>query len=237
MKRPLLFFLIQLLTGYLFSQADPVKVITENDMRDFTSGTPAVVTNMDALYEGVHGTPYLSEEWLTGDILFTDNKQINGVKLKYNVYKDELEYLNSTSGKSFVVQREQIKGFRIQEDLNRRYFEGYQLKAGKNNVSFVEVVYSGSIKLLVKHKKTFIPADYKGAYSSGVKYDEYKDDKEYYAVLQNGEICKIKLNRKQVLEMLSSKKDEIEKYISEKQPDLSNLDEVLKILTYFDNLN
>lgn len=237
MKQIALFTCLKLIILNLFSQAEPVKVITESDMRNLTSGTSAVITNMDALYEGVKGTPYYNREWTTGDILFTDDKQINHVKIKYNVYKDELEYLNKTSGHSFIVQRERIKGFLIMDSAGIKYFENIQVKPGKTEFTFAEVAYSGSVKLFIKYKKTFTAADYKGAYSSGIKYDEYKDDKDYYVTLSNCEITRIKLNKKQVLELLSAKKAEIEQYINDKNPDLSNHEDVVKIMTYYDSLN
>ncbi len=233
MRKIIPLLVIMLFITYLsFSQETPAKTYSENDIQMFVSGRPSVITNMDALYEGVHGTPYFSEKWLIGDIYLTDNSQIKQVSLRYNIYKDELEYMNKTSGKSFIIQRNKIKGFLLQAEDSIRTFESIKFKAGKPEENFTEVLYGGNINLLLQYKKIFTPANYKGAYSTGNKYDEYKDDQEYYLINSKGEVSKIKLSKKSITSALEEKEAEIQQYISSHSIDFSKLKDVLQLLTY-----
>jgi hypothetical protein len=216
---------------------DPVQRITEKELQSFSEGRPIVTTNMNALFEGVKGTPYFNEEWKTGDIYFTDGTEINQINIRYNIYKDELEFKNSTSGQAFKIDRARINGFRMNGPGNNLQFERFELDPGKSGEkSFIQVLYKGETMLLLKYKKQFIQADYKGAYSSGNKYDEYLDDKEYYLVKDNDTVRKIKLNRKSVLKALEDHQPALEEYASINKIDFTDPEDIIKLLSFYDSL-
>lgn len=214
----------------------PDQRITEYDLQSFTVGEPTLLTNMDALYEGVKGTPYLNEDFRTGDIYFTDGTGIVQINIRYNIYKDELEFKNSTSGIIFVIDRNKINGFRLNEPGDSLYFEYFDLKPDKRGEkSLVQILYKGKTVLLLKHKKLFIQADYKGAYASGEKYDEFQDDKDYYIVIDNEPIQKIRLNKKSVLKALGDNQSALKEFVSANKIDFNNTTEVAKLLKFYDS--
>ncbi len=171
-----------LLTTYAsaFAQPDQSMVRTEENLRNISRSAGFVMTtNMDELYEGIKGTPYLFDDWKQGNIYLNDNTYINDVNIKYNIYTDDVLYLNSTSGDSLIIDRSVIKSFEINDDNsgNMLLFREISLRADKKERNtFIKVIYEDKSKFIVKYTKTFIKADYKGAYSAGRKYDEYVDD-------------------------------------------------------------
>ncbi len=231
-----------LLTTYAsaFAQPDQSMVRTEENLRNISRSAGFVMTtNMDELYEGVKGTPYLFDEWKLGNIYLNDNTYINSVNIKYNVYTDDVLYLNSTSGDSLIIDRSVIKSFEINDDNsgNMLLFREISLRPDKKERNtFIKVIYENKSKFIIKYTKTFIKADYKGAYSAGRKYDEYVDDYQYYIVTNPDNPAKIKLNRKSVVKALSDREDKIMAYMNEHNLNLDNEDDIVELMKYYDSL-
>jgi hypothetical protein len=215
---------------------NPANRITERDLQSFSEGKFMPATNMDALYEGVKGTPYFNEEWLTGDVYFPDGTEIIRINIRYNIYSDELEFKNSTSGQTFIIDRNRISGFRFNEPGDSILFESFNFKPDTpEEKSFVQILYNGKTRFLLKHRKQFIPANYQGAYATGNKYDEYQDDKDYYLIRDDGSIEKIKLNRKSVMSALKDSQSVLKEFALNNKIDFTNPKDIIKILLFHDN--
>jgi hypothetical protein len=234
------FLLLVTTTTISFAQTDKTLVGTEENLRNISRLAGVVyTTNMDGLYEGIKGTPYLFNEWKKGNIYLIDNTYINDVSIKYNIYTDDILYLNSKSGDSLIIDRSLINSFEITGDNsnNLLLFKEISLRPYKKDKStFVKVLYDGKSKFIVKYAKTFIKADYKGAYSAGRKYDEYIDDQQYYIMKDDNTPAKIKLNKKSVTKVLSDKDDKIKSYLNEHKLALDNEDDVERLLQYYDSI-
>jgi hypothetical protein len=215
-------------------------VISEENLRNISKVSgPIYTTNMNALYEGVKGTPYLFNEWRLGNIYLKDNELIKNVKIKYNIYTDDLLYLNSTSGDSLIINRSVINKFEITNNQTDDLIlmEKINLKPEKSDKgTFVKVLYKDSSKFILKYSKMFIPANYKGAYPTGNKYDEYTDKQQYYLITGKDNITKIRLKKKSVIKVLSDREDEIKDFIREKDLRMDNVDDIISVLKYYDSL-
>lgn len=220
---------------HIYAQ-NPDQVITEYQLQSFLEGKLLFATNIESLYEGVKGTPYFNEEWKTGDVYFLDGTKIIQINIRYNIYQGELEFKNSTSGQIFVINRNMIDGFKINEQKDSLHFTYISLKPYKQgDKSIVQVLYEGKTRLLLKHKKAFKKADYQGAYAIGEKYDEYKDDKDYYLVTDSETIQKIRLNKKSVLKALGDNQSVLKEFASMNQIDFKNPGDILKLLVFYDS--
>lgn len=216
----------------------PVQKLTENDLQKLSRGSVITVPDVNSLYEGVKGTPYLTDKWEKGEIIFKNGTEIGNVKIRYNIYKDELEFMNSTSGKFFIIDRQQVEGFKLSIQDKILSFRNFNPKPEKNDeISFFMILYDGRVTLLLKYKKEFKPADYQGAYASGNRYDEYIDDHDYYFVNDTGNIEKIRLGKKSILSVLNNKEGEVKKYASENNISFSDEEDIVKLLTFYDSLD
>ncbi len=212
--------------------------LTERDLQDFSAGKYITTTSPDALYEGLKGTPYFNEKWQPGDVAFSDGTEIIQISIRYNVYKDELEFKNSTSGQTFIINRNIIDGFRFSDADDTVNFTYLSLNPEKHEEkSCVQVLYDGKTMLLLKHKKQFIKADYQGAYATGNKYDEYLNDHDYFLVKTDGSIQKMKLNKRSVLSALKNSQTELKEYALKNHIDFSDPEDVIQLLRFYDNQN
>lgn len=211
--------------------------LTERDLQDISAGKFIIAASPDALYEGVKGTPYFNEKWQPGDVAFSDGTGIIQISIRYNIYKDELEFKNSTSGQTFIIHRNIIDGFRFSDAGDTVNFKYFSLKPEKQEEkSCVQVLYDGKTMLLLKHKKQFIKADYQGAYAAGNKYDEYLNDIDYFLVKTDGPIQKIKLNKRSVLSALKNSQAELKEYALKNQIDFSDPEGIIRLLRFYDNM-
>ena len=112
------------------------------------------------------------------------------------------------------------------------------LKPGKTDKKvFVRVIYDGRTKLVLKYNKTFIRANYKGAYATGNKYDEYTDDYQYYIMKNTNTPVKIKLSKKSVVKALSDNEENVRAYLGEHQLNLNNEDDVAELVKFYDSIS
>lgn len=238
MKRLVLSILL-IIPAIVFGQDDNSMVKTEENLRNISRSAGMVMTtNMDELYEGIKGTPYLFDTWREGNIILKDSSLIRDINIKYNVYTDDVFYLNSTSGDSLIIDRYRIDAFEIKGDspADLLLFRDIRLKPGsKDKSTFARVLYNGETKLLIKYIKVFIKADYKGAYTAGRKYDEYTDNSQYY-IMKNNELNRIKLNKKAIIKVLADRENEVKSFIDKKGADPGNENDVINLLEYYDSL-
>ena len=242
MKKAFLIILQYLIVILSYSQTTHQSIVLseENLKRISKMSGPIYTTNMDELYEGVRGTPYLFNEWKPGNVYLRDNKLIKNVNIKYNIYTDDLLYLNSTSGDSLIIDRTMIWKFEIIDDTAGHIvvMEEVNIKPEKDdNAMFARILYNGRSKLILKHSKIFIRADYKGAYATGNKYDEYIDKRQYYLITDENNIHKIKLNKKSVIKLLPDKETKIKAFISSHRMAMDNENDIIRVLEYYDSLS
>ncbi len=241
MKQALFVFLLFKIAIFSYSQTIHQTIVaSEENLKRISKMTgPIYTTNMDELYEGVRGTPYLFNEWKPGNIYLKDNKLIKNVNVKYNIYTDDLLYLNSSSGDSLIIDRSMIEKFEIMDNSsgNLILMEEMNIKPEKNdNAAFVRIIYDGRSKLILKYSKIFIKANYKGPYATGNKYDEYTDKWQYYLITGENTITRIKLCKKSVIKVLSVKESKIKAFVNGQDLSLDNENDVIRVLEYYDSL-
>jgi hypothetical protein len=105
-------------------------------------------------YSEIKGTPYLNPEFLDGRIVTKDDKIYAG-KLRFNIYADEMEFMNADKIYSFA-KNNNITEFYVDNQLiiYQKYLDGKQLKTG-----YLLVLVKGKYSLLVKKRIDFEKQD------------------------------------------------------------------------------
>lgn len=94
-------------------------------------------------YTEIEGSPYLKDEWSRGNVKAKHNgKTYELAKMRYDTYKDELEY--EENQKSYRFSSE-ITEFTTTSGVFRNNFPAYESLSGRN---FYQVLYDGKVKLL-----------------------------------------------------------------------------------------
>lgn len=203
-------------------------------------GTGAVRT-YDLRYEGMQGTPYFIDEWLSGKLVFTNGDA--GKKshlLKYNTQTKEL-LMKRPQGDSIIVFPNQITAFTINDaskNVSYPFIKVENLKAdgGTVPVCFLMVLYKNKSSLLKYVSKNVLKANYQGGYSIDRRYDSYVDNSQYFIRKADNSLVKVKVKKSSVLDALEDKKAEIEAYIKKENLSFKNDIDIAKVLVYYDSL-
>ncbi|MFN3488626.1 MAG: hypothetical protein ACK4YV_05810 [Emticicia sp.] len=205
------------------------------------AGGSAAVRTYDLRYEGMQGTPYFIDEWLSGKLVFTNGDA--GKKnhlLKYNTQTKEL-LMKRPQGDSIIVFPNQITAFTINDaskNINYPFVKVENLKAdgGTVPVCFLMVLYKNKSSLLKYVSKNVLKANYQGAYSADRRYDSYVDNSQYFIRKADNSLVKVKVKKSSILDALEDKKAEIEAFIKKENLSFKNDIDVAKVLVYYDSL-
>jgi hypothetical protein len=202
----------------------------------------AMVRTFDERYEGIKGSPFLLNEFMPGVLIHTSGQSYENLQIRYNVLKQEVEYNNIGSSRTLVIGAHDLRLIILKDRLSKQDFifekRNINMQQGRAPQSphFITLHDHGST-LLVQLEKTFIKADYKGAYSSDKKYDEYRTDFAYFLRPKNqDDFIRVRLNNASLLKALSDQKSALKDFIKAENLDIKIEGEAVKLLEFYDSL-
>ncbi|QRR04292.1 hypothetical protein HWI92_21020 [Dyadobacter sandarakinus] len=169
---------------------------------------------------------YLFSDWYTGSVRTDDDQMHDGVMLRYDLTRDEVEY---RSGGSIYRADARVTEFNIPTGTDLYTFKnGYPAVAGQTDKSFYRLIYDGNTKLLKKYTK---PIEIEKA-SATTEMD--KDARLY--ILKNNKLNLVTLSdRNSFLKLLADEKNKMQYVIKEEMLDFSGEDDLLKLLEEYDS--
>ncbi|WP_460970530.1 hypothetical protein [Spirosoma migulaei] len=197
------------------------------------SGPYTMVNTMDHRYEGLRGTPYFLPAWNKGQIEMVAGQNYKEVPIKFDAYRQHLILLRTWAGNdSIIVNADQVKSFQLKNPDGQLYVFRHLPEAKNPDEALREgyflVLYQGKSALLKRVSKAFKQADYKNPYSSGNRYDEFRDVNSYFILKPDQTLTKVKLSDKAIIETLGDHADELKAFV--KQENLSGKTEKEAIL-------
>lgn len=202
----------------------------------------AMVRTFDERYEGVKGSPFLLNEFMPGVLIHTSGQSYENLHIRYNVFKQEVEYKNIGSSKNLVIDAQDVRLIILKDRLSKQDFifgkREIILQKGRAPQSqhFITLHDQGST-LLVQLEKTFVKADYKGAYSSDKKYDEYRTDFAYFLRPKNqDDFIRVRLSNTSLLKALTDQKSALKDFVKAEKLDIKIEGEAVKLLEFYDSL-
>jgi hypothetical protein len=169
----------------------------------------------DTRYEGIKGSPRLY------DTLFPSILKIKGQKDYFELDTDidplsnYLIFSYPKGSKLQSIPADMISEVIITKegkDLVFRTEEGSKFDKSIKDNKFFQVLTEQPYLFIKLPVKTFTNADFKGAYSSDRRYDEYSTIFRYYVLTPDGVYNKIQLTRKSLAKVFPAKKDFINKF-------------------------
>lgn len=193
----------------------------------------------DPLYFGVKGTPYFINSFLESDMVLNDGRIYTGVILMYEAYNDAALILSNDD--TLMLDKTKVKGFTLKDKIaGKTYcFELTALspeKTDKHDFNFLEIASSGNIDFLIRHYCELAPANFDPTFNTGSHYDEYSINNSYYIRNSQGEINKIRLNKKSILEILNDKVTEIKKFVSDNKLKYDKEQDAKRIFEFYNSL-
>jgi hypothetical protein len=177
-------------------------------------------------YTEIEGSPYLNDVWSRGSVKAKNNgKTYELAKMRYDLYKDELEY--EENQKPYRFSKE-ITEFSTNDGVFRSGFPAIEPMTDRN---FYQVLYDGNVKLL---KRTTVRIQTEKLYSSATQTKRFiKDDALY--LFKNGTMTRLKKDKKALLEALGDKQAELETFIKEEKLKLSKEEDILRVVEKYES--
>ena len=179
----------------------------------------------------IEGTPYLSEKYVDGEILFGTTGR-STVPLRYNIFQDLMEY--QQNGKALVLDpSSKIKRVRLGEStyiVDKFEFDG------KTKYGFLNLLDSGKVTLLAK-KVVKYQEPLKGRALDGgdlpAKFSRSSD--AFYYRIGNGQLQEVD-NLKDMIASFPDKQEELKQFAKKEKISPKKEEELLKLVRYYNSL-
>jgi len=195
-----------------------------------------VVRKFDNRYEGVKGSPFYLEQWSDGTIEFESGRVAESVKLKYNIYEDELLIQDPNSG-AIYIDKNNVKSFTLMSSNSRsNVFKRWPHPKKKDSDIYYRILFHGELILLENTKVIFEKANYEGGYSNDKKYDEFKKYTSFYYIdqtLNPEKPQKLKTSANGISKIFPRHQKQVKQYINQNLLDCRKKEDLIKVFEYY----
>ena len=182
----------------------------------------------------VVGNIYFDETWRTSTFtMYADNQTVDGYKVRYNIYFDELDVKTNTGERALESSR--VKSFVLKDSASNAFVnaKGYTLD-GVPLKGFLEVLVDGPVPFLKRYYLIVKDPDYNPAIGAGSRDTKISTHFDYYYA-RGKEMTEIK-NKKNMLASFGDKSAEVEKFMKINSISASSQDGMVKIFTFYNSL-
>lgn len=178
-------------------------------------------------YTEIEGSPYLNDNWVRGTVKAKHNGKVYEIaKMRYDVYKDEVEYEENQKPYRFGGE---ITEFITNEGIFRN---GFPAAESLTERSFYQVLFDGKVKLL---KKNTVRVQSEKLYNSATQTKRFLKENSLYLFKDNS-ITRLKKDKKSLLEALSTKQEELEKFIKTEKLKLTKEEDIQRVVEKYEDL-
>jgi hypothetical protein len=195
-------------------------------------GAGYTARTFDNRYEGVKGCPTFFEKYTIAVIRQTDGRR--GISKETNLDLMNQELIFKKKNQEWVLSRGFVRNFTFFDGKDSIRF--LKEVIGDKGEQYLQCLTQGQLMLLKLNVKTFVRANYEGAYSADRTYDEFKNGKKTFLKLSNGNIVEIK-NKKDIIKALPGKETLISNYVKGNLLDLKNESHLISLIEYLDTSN
>lgn len=215
---------------FLITATDAQQITLDQVQVTNSTGTQIYTTNND---KDVQGTPFYSEDWQMGKVIFNNSKFSKEVPLSYNSYTQELFFKQQEIIK--VLDPKQIKGFVFTKT-------GETFKYGNSSEEFeitpstpLRVIYDGKVELLVLHQTVRTRGNTKDPLTGKVT-DRYSKSETFLIKKTDGSFKKTRIRKKNMINDLGTHKKELEKFTKDNRNKVKSEKDAVELLEFYDSL-
>ena len=181
--------------------------------------------------ESYQGSPYLFEIEGKACILKGDSPVIDGLTMRYNAYKDQVEF--EKNKQYFIVPKEDVFSSIQLGDKNIE-LKVYQQSSKKKRGYFVPKV-KGKINLYARYKVILNEPEEPGAFKDAKPAAFHAKPPIAYIDFGNGVLLKID-SKKELLKRLPDHTKELSTFIKENKTKFRKVDEVTELIKFYNTL-
>lgn len=188
-------------------------------------------------YDKVEGSPFLNDgNWSAGTVITQTDKYLTNLKIRYNAYEDELQYLNKNV--PFFYDNQDVKSFEfsIADPLGNTerflFKNGFEYADKIKKIDYMRVFYDGKkVKALDRiqaRKQKVTPASYGES-----DYDKFITTSKTYIWLE-GKLIDSSFKKSKIMKVFPSMKAQLQRYFKENAVDFSNSKDISDLFEFID---
>lgn len=167
-----------------------------------------------------HGSQYFYEEWLEGRVQLTSGYWVEGQKLRYNAYLDELLWLSPEDLRPIMVDKGLVARFEITRINSTHVFKRVARQAGEEGLPggiFAEVLHEGQWSLYAHRKVVQKSEVVQSIGGSTFARPSIQPETVYYLINKQGETIPFsRLNSRRFSRLFDGKEREVRRTLREK---------------------
>jgi len=222
----ILYSLLFLLSSTLISAQE---IIAERTYNEFIRlNNEKSIGNHLLTENDIAGSPYLNQEFITGNLLTTDNVLYKDIPLRYNIYNDEMEFKTGEDNYLAISNPTTIKEFRIGNNLF--IYSNKKNKRG-DHYGYYQVLNNGNIKLLLQYNISFVDKKEPEPYKSAQPPKFQKNANTYYFKLGAKEPQEIS-SKKDLQTIFGSESSKMEAFIKKEKLNVRNEADLIELIKF-----
>jgi hypothetical protein len=182
----------------------------------------------------INGSPYLNEEFLFGVMNTVDTVTIEGLRYRYDVYHDEMQFILRNDTASIIRPLTLIS---LEIGSVKFVYDVYLDSRGKAAAGYFEILTEGKLTALLRRTKELEYDEYVKNYGGGGGSKEFyfKDKKQLYIRYENALARKIANNRN-FMALLKEHRDEIRDFMKSNRLSPRREKDLERIVSYYNEL-
>lgn len=190
------------------------------------------------------GTPYLDTTWQAGNVKFYNKigmslttDSLAGVPVRLDLLANEVDVrAGATSIKAVKVSAVRYIDMNNAYGSVSRFINVQEFQSeGQSLTGFFEQMVAGKLSLLMYPSVHIQKGNYNVAMNVGSKDDQLLKKTDWY-VARGKQVVKFSPGKKAILDLMADKKDQIDRFLKEKKPDLKTRDGLYTTFTYYNTL-
>lgn len=180
-------------------------------------------------YLGTEGSMYQNDRWIDGNVVLADNSVLDDVKLRYNVYYKQMQFIQGPDTAAFS-NPDEISHILLGED---KFIYTEFVKDNELSSDYFKVLADGPCKVL---------------HRSLVKYHEVIEKKncieerfikccEFYIQTEGDAARQVKCNKKSVCSALGDKNEQIKAFIEGNDMKMKSEEDLIAVVDYYNSLH
>ena len=185
-------------------------------------------------YDDVQGDPFIFRDFHEGTLYVLPDKEYK-VSVRFDVYADQM-HLKDSNEIYAIIHPEKVK--LIEAGDYKFIYSAYVRYPGDTdplNNSYLILKADGKCQLLVKRNIRVQDAELPKLYQEAKPAKFIYTSDTYFLKLKGMSAVRIK-NKKELLTVLNDKSVAIDKFISSNKLDVKDLDDLIKIVSYYNTL-
>jgi hypothetical protein len=185
-------------------------------------------------YADIKGDPFLYKDFTEGKLILNTG-EIFKLDMRYDIYANQIQFKDNNEIFE-LLNADRLSGIIIDTLVFRYcYFLTSPGDESSAEPSFFIVKTDGKCSLLIRKNIRLQPAVLPQAYKEAQPAEFIHTSDMYYLKLQDKGAVRVS-NKKELLNLLSDKKTEVEKFMNSKRLGVRNLDDLAKIVVYYNTL-